>query len=682
MAANGEINFFLNAKGNALAVLKALQSQLANFSTTFAAGFNLNFGAQTANFLLSLPSRVSAIAQSALALAGSLKDQSEALGVSTDALQVYRFAIENAGGQAELFDKAVATSNRSLVEARVSSGTAADAYRFLGLSISRLSALPAEERLLAISRAVQASADPLKAFSAAGQILGTKNLSTLLNALKDVTAKGLTPFAAELSRMGILLDNATIKRLDAAEKAIKRFQLRTTVAVGEGVAGAAAVLDSLQTNRVATAKAVFEAIIAQVRGPQAQQEAALKLALLVSKTQPPKVAEKAETKVELATKELVIKSQLAALDRQRAAIEGNGLTSEIDKREAVVEVLDRQAKLLNDLKKIRSDGVNLSAADATLTEGQLSQVNEIRDIEAKILAIRQEAATLGGIVPGRVEQSRRAAAGVNDPLQNPRAVRVGDAAEVGVNDFLSSGGSSGQQIAETITGTIGTAAQGVSDVILGWATGANNFIDVLKNVGLSVAQQMLDTLINIGVQQVLNGNAAKAIALGWKALTSGLRAADTTETIAAEATKTPILATNAALASASSFGVGAVIGIAALALALGAFIAGFEQGGYTGAGPANKPAGIVHAGEYVLTQAEVNRLGIGRIEAFKGSRGYQTGGFVTGEGASASQGQSGNRPIQLIAVDSRREANRIAKNSEAESQIFDYIYNRRAELLG
>lgn len=56
--------------------------------------------------------------------------------------------------------------------------------------------------------------------------------------------------------------------------------------------------------------------------------------------------------------------------------------------------------------------------------------------------------------------------------------------------------------------------------------------------------------------------------------------------------------------------------------------AGYAEGGYTGPGAKYQPAGIVHAGEYVLTQDEVNRLGIDAIEEFA-NRGYATGGFVT-----------------------------------------------------
>lgn len=55
---------------------------------------------------------------------------------------------------------------------------------------------------------------------------------------------------------------------------------------------------------------------------------------------------------------------------------------------------------------------------------------------------------------------------------------------------------------------------------------------------------------------------------------------------------------------------------------------GYADGGYTGPGAKYQPAGIVHAGEYVLTQEQVKRLGIQSIEAFA-NNGYATGGFVS-----------------------------------------------------
>jgi tape measure domain-containing protein len=56
---------------------------------------------------------------------------------------------------------------------------------------------------------------------------------------------------------------------------------------------------------------------------------------------------------------------------------------------------------------------------------------------------------------------------------------------------------------------------------------------------------------------------------------------------------------------------------------------GFAGGGYTGAGPRSKPAGVVHAGEYVFSKPAVDRIGVGRLSALhRGLRGYAEGGLV------------------------------------------------------
>lgn len=53
----------------------------------------------------------------------------------------------------------------------------------------------------------------------------------------------------------------------------------------------------------------------------------------------------------------------------------------------------------------------------------------------------------------------------------------------------------------------------------------------------------------------------------------------------------------------------------------------YAEGGFTGPGGKYTPAGIVHAGEYVLTKEQTSRLGVDRIEAFA-NNGYAQGGLV------------------------------------------------------
>lgn len=46
-------------------------------------------------------------------------------------------------------------------------------------------------------------------------------------------------------------------------------------------------------------------------------------------------------------------------------------------------------------------------------------------------------------------------------------------------------------------------------------------------------------------------------------------------------------------------------------------VLGFSSGGYTGAGPRNQAAGVVHKGEYVFDAGAVSRLGVGNLSALR-----------------------------------------------------------------
>jgi len=59
-------------------------------------------------------------------------------------------------------------------------------------------------------------------------------------------------------------------------------------------------------------------------------------------------------------------------------------------------------------------------------------------------------------------------------------------------------------------------------------------------------------------------------------------------------------------------------------------IFGFADGGYTGDGGRDQPAGIVHRGEFVMSKRATQNIGIERLNALHGSalRGFATGGYV------------------------------------------------------
>jgi hypothetical protein len=63
---------------------------------------------------------------------------------------------------------------------------------------------------------------------------------------------------------------------------------------------------------------------------------------------------------------------------------------------------------------------------------------------------------------------------------------------------------------------------------------------------------------------------------------------------------------------------------------LGVIGGGFAEGGFTGQGSKFEPAGIVHRGEFVMSKAATNSIGVGNLEKLHTSalRGYAGGGLV------------------------------------------------------
>jgi tape measure domain-containing protein len=80
---------------------------------------------------------------------------------------------------------------------------------------------------------------------------------------------------------------------------------------------------------------------------------------------------------------------------------------------------------------------------------------------------------------------------------------------------------------------------------------------------------------------------------------------------------------------------------------------GFADGGYTGNGGKNEPAGIVHKGEYVVPKSVVGRIGAGNLQ--RAFQGYASGGLVGMRApnlASASAANSQTHVTVGVSADS------------------------------
>lgn len=120
--------------------------------------------------------------------------------------------------------------------------------------------------------------------------------------------------------------------------------------------------------------------------------------------------------------------------------------------------------------------------------------------------------------------------------------------------------------------------EGVSESIDGLLNGTMSLSDALENISSSIVGAIIKSFSDMAAAYLVNQVLIRGAMMATSAISSALRAKESAETIATETAKTPVLLTNAAATSVSSYGAAAVIG-GALLLALLASVAAFEEGG-------------------------------------------------------------------------------------------------------
>jgi lambda family phage tail tape measure protein len=226
-----------------------------------------------------------------------------------------------------------------------------------------------------------------------------------------------------------------------------------------------------------------------------------------------------------------------------------------------------------------------------------------------------------------------------------------------------------QQAQDATSQILGDTTSSLSDQLQGLATGAVSVGEAFANLGSTMANSVLKALADIAAQWVVvqalkmagitaettatvaaEGTKAAAKVTGDTIATGSTLAALATTVsanVAAAATTMASWLPAALVASVGSFGAAAIVGGAGL-LAAFALIKGFSSGGYTGAGGVNDPAGIVHKGEVVWSQADIKRSGgVASVEAMRkgnvspinaSAKGRAAGGGTTAAPAAANGG--------------------------------------------
>jgi lambda family phage tail tape measure protein len=225
----------------------------------------------------------------------------------------------------------------------------------------------------------------------------------------------------------------------------------------------------------------------------------------------------------------------------------------------------------------------------------------------------------------------------------------------GATEALSNYYDESQQIAKHSADAVGNAFKGLEDQLTNLVTGkkfdakslfesiATDFArnGIKEQITGPLAKLAKDALGGGGIGDTISsllggGKSAGAAqgalgASGAASATAALAGSASTATLSIGALA---VAANAAAAALGTSSISSSLSAANLVGkgggdALGALISGmgWADGGYTGEGSKYQPAGIVHAGEYVVNAENTKRLGLSFLERLN-KRGYADGGFV------------------------------------------------------
>ncbi|MBI5692588.1 MAG: hypothetical protein HZC55_21105 [Verrucomicrobia bacterium] len=644
----------------------------------------------------------------AFRLAGAIKDQSENLSLSTEAYQVLGHVLKEAGGDMQLLTQWIAQSNRSLAEARNLASGAAGAYRTLGLDPAKLEGLAVEHRLETIARAIAQAKDQTAAYGAASQIVGSRNLPTLLGAMRTLAAEGFGPLATAARAAGQVMERDTVLALDRAAKQIEKARRQLQIQLGKDLGQLLAEQPAFFAEATGGLFDAFDVLIrrpfqgigamtanainfAEGRGFTFLEEAnALQRRLQAELDAAEKAKETADRRAradaasaEAAQLQRLAEAELALARAQleRQAAESDPLVSnEAVRRDKILAALEKEIAARKRLLALQAEPAASGAANEDPAARQLRQAKGEAELQAATAAHTSLKYPLGARARAGI-----AAAGVEDPRRNPNALQLREGIGAGVDQWIAALGSRGEQAAAAVQASLGATVQGIGDGIFGWLTGVESFGNAMRNLVGSIFRTMLQTVVQMGVQWLVNTALIKTGMLSIEATADGLRAARVVKENAAEAATMPAKMSGAAAASVSSFGLAAVLGIAALLAAMAAFGGFREHGGGVVAGRAyvvgeKRPELFVpHTGGTIIPSLE--GLSVAPAAAAVSVAAPSVSASATLAGAAGSAGSG--RPQRLIAiVPDLASARALQRDPNFENVIVDVVQRRRGEILG
>jgi len=300
--------------------------------------------------------------------------------------------------------------------------------------------------------------------------------------------------------------------------------------------------------------------------------------------------------------ELATLSEMLAVERDRLAIKQRFADNDVER----IDYLDQQLAIVREMEEIKRRELSLGMVDGEMTKTGLETAKAINDltsqrlgIEKEILQIEAERAaerrrqfesTFPGGTQARFDEFRERSA-LEAQMGGGRLGIV-----AGIQEAMIQLGTSAQIVGRAMTTFIGGAGDSIAGGNKGLLTMTMTWGQALKSIAGGILNSVIDAISRMFAEWIVGRLLVSTVE---KTAAAGELAA-----------KAPV----ALMDSITSFGVAAAVGIAALLAAMAA-LGSFESGGYTGAGPRQAPAGVVHRGEYVVPAGTVQSLGLDWFEA-------------------------------------------------------------------
>mgnify|MGYP001547476884 CR=1 FL=1 len=363
----------------ARAGISQTKKEAEGFTAVLAQGLGIGTGMELARRGVDmLRETLQATVGDAFRLAQEISNQSEALQMSGEAYQVLKRELAAGGVEVGRLTIALTAQNQSLADARTGAGAAAAAYKALHLNAAEVESLTPEQRLASVTRATLDATDKTRAFQAAGQILGTRGLPQLLNALRNLATNGYGKVAQAAKDAGQVMSDDTAARLEEAQKNIERFKVKATVVAGEDLGFYAKLLSSAVARPYETAQA--EALAPFYWMGMIKNDPLGALFGQLPKP-PPKPAPPADPAG--ASTENLLLAQIAGTGQHAGFVQNSPLNTELETRKELLPILKEQLKLYNSLAEEEFGSKAPAVPQAGATEQQVSDYNRWLDLNQK-----------------------------------------------------------------------------------------------------------------------------------------------------------------------------------------------------------------------------------------------------------------------------------------------------------